>query len=410
MPLKDYLFNQKHDPAGFILLSIILISCLFPLTLSFLPQLTGMIGVVYLFKKRKYEVFKTFDKKLLILTAFPILSICSAIWSITPHDSLIRAIKISAEILMLLPLYFYLTNLPSKSIDYIKTNLMTPLILGGSFIAIELIFNFPISRFFRSEKTEFSTWELNKNVAAYILLIPIALTSKLQTIKLVNPNQLISMACLIIITGLIISNTASQSAQLATIAMIIAAIAMLTIPRIALPLCFGTIIILFSVFPWITTTLYQNFAKETDKVQILKDASTSVRLEIWDFIALRAHEKPITGFGIDTTRAQEFNDYPMIYYWDNDIMHPHNAALQIWIELGGLGNFAVIAVFLTIFFAIKKQLPSNQTLPTILFSGTMIFLLLSWSVWASWLLGLLTLISCLSMSLNKTNLPERSNQ
>ncbi len=371
-----------------------------PLTLSFLPQTMGILGSIFLYKQRGKEVFRNLSKSFWVLLLVPVLTLSSSIWSITPEASLIRALKISGEIISFFPLYIFLNSIPEHTGIFLKKYLPLPLILGGAFLAIELNLDFPISRILRPSHTEFSTWELNKNVAAFILLSAIAMLSNIHTLTKESLKQNLSRLILLIPIAFVLNATASQSAQLSAIAMMSAFIGMSLIPRLSLPLCFGTVILLFSIFPWITTPIYKNFAGESNQVEILKEASTSTRLEIWDFIADKIHENPWTGFGIDTTRIIHF-DYPMVYYWDTSILHPHNGALQLWIEFGVFGALLAITLFTTLFLSIRHMPHKNQILPTTIFSGTLIFLLLSWSIWSSWLIGLMLFLGCLIGAVNQ---------
>lgn len=393
---------QNTRFVAMLILSVLFISSVLPLTLSFLPQILGIIGTAFLYRKTGKRIFTCIPKSFLVLLLVPVLAAFSSIWSLTPEASFIRALKIGGEILSYFPLYIFLNTLPEDTISYVKKHLPIPLILGGAFLATELNFDFPISRFLRPSHTEFSTWELNKNVSAFILMSTIALLVHIVPFRKDHWKHYASRLLLLILAAPVLSTTASQSAQLSTIAMIIAFIGMTFIPRLALPLCFGTVILLFSIFPWITTPLYKNFAGESNQVQILKDASTSTRLEVWDFIADKIHENPWTGFGIDTTRIIHFN-YPMVYYWDTSILHPHNGALQLWIEFGIFGAILAIILFSTLFLSIRHQPRKSQVLPTVIFSGTLIFLLLSWSIWSSWLIGLMLFLGCLIGSLNKNS-------
>ncbi|OIN85857.1 MAG: hypothetical protein AUJ12_07935 [Alphaproteobacteria bacterium CG1_02_46_17] len=392
--------SLKSNLTGILILSVIFISCILPLTLSFLPQTMGLIGAAVLYKRMGRKIFAPLSKAHLVLLLIPILTMASSIWSITPESSLIRSLKISGEILSFFPLYIFLYALPDDTTSFIKKYLPVPLILGGTFLAIELVLDFPISRILRPSHTEFSTWELNKSVAVFILMTPLALITTLIPFKKANWKHYRLPLLLLIPAAFILSATASQSAQLSVIAMIVALIGMIKLPRLALPLCFGTVILLFSIFPWVTTPLYKSFAKESDQVQILKDASTSTRLEVWDFVADKIHENPWTGFGIDTTRIIQF-DYPMVYYWDTSIMHPHNAPLQLWIEFGALGALLADTLLLTLFLSIRRRPLAAQILPTVVFSGILIFLILSWSLWSSWLIGLMIFLTCIMSSLNK---------
>ncbi|HWD59624.1 MAG TPA: O-antigen ligase family protein [Stellaceae bacterium] len=72
------------------------------------------------------------------------------------------------------------------------------------------------------------------------------------------------------------------------------------------------------------------------------------RLAIWSFVGGRIAEKPAFGWGLDSSRAIPGGDRPIPegYPWQTLLpLHPHNAPLQLWLELGvpGAVLFALVA-------------------------------------------------------------------
>jgi O-antigen ligase len=65
-------------------------------------------------------------------------------------------------------------------------------------------------------------------------------------------------------------------------------------------------------------------------------ASWSVRLGIWRFAADRVAEHPWRGWGLDAARA----------FGDSIPLHPHDGAVQVWLELGLPGAVMVTALWL----------------------------------------------------------------
>lgn len=65
--------------------------------------------------------------------------------------------------------------------------------------------------------------------------------------------------------------------------------------------------------------------------------SAGHRLLIWSFAGDRIAERPVTGWGLDASRAIPGGDNPIRPGEPWMPLHPHNAALQIWLELGAPG-------------------------------------------------------------------------
>ncbi len=93
------------------------------------------------------------------------------------------------------------------------------------------------------------------------------------------------------------------------------------------------------------------------------------RLLIWDFTLDRIAERPLFGWGLDTSRAipggterrpvhftVPWSDKPITHSDQNLPLHPHNAALQVWLELGLMGVMVLM-------FAVWKFLRTQLVLP-----------------------------------------------
>ena len=153
------------------------------------------------------------------------------------------------------------------------------------------------------------------------------------------------------------------------------------------------------------------------------------RVLIWDFAADRIAERPLTGWGLNASRRipggrtavdravqartsqQEIesgeqtglrahHDRPADAgpAWEQLPMHPHNAILQWWLELGlpgaALGAGLVVALLLGVRRHLSDPLEQATAL-AVIFAATTISLL-SYSVWQSWWLATLWLAAMLA--------------
>jgi hypothetical protein len=77
-------------------------------------------------------------------------------------------------------------------------------------------------------------------------------------------------------------------------------------------------------------------------------SSAGHRLLIWSFVGDRIAERPFLGWGLDSARAIPGGKDQIRPGQDWLPLHPHNAALQIWLELGapGAALFGVLALWL----------------------------------------------------------------
>lgn len=86
--------------------------------------------------------------------------------------------------------------------------------------------------------------------------------------------------------------------------------------------------------PWLAQAAFELGLHQADWVP----SSAQHRVHIWNFTAQWALERPLTGWGFDS--SADFTNRgvaPFRPRYDVIPLHPHNGALQIWLELGILG-------------------------------------------------------------------------
>ncbi len=123
------------------------------------------------------------------------------------------------------------------------------------------------------------------------------------------------------------------------------------------------------------------------------------RLLIWDWVDHRIRERPLLGWGLDASRRMPGGqthvtvrgcDDPSdsAYRLDNEVLplHPHDAALQIWLELGALGAaaacFGLVAAAGRAFMARTGRLDAAAT--SAAFAAAAIVAGLSFGIWQEW--------------------------
>ena len=110
-------------------------------------------------------------------------------------------------------------------------------------------------------------------------------------------------------------------------------------------------------------------------------ASWRVRLDIWRFASQLIRHRPITGYGLDASRAFE----PRIP------MHPHDAALQLWLELGVPGALLAALFFGWLFHRIGRLAGQDPMWAAIACATAFVYLFIgavSFGVWQEWWLAL----------------------
>ena len=118
------------------------------------------------------------------------------------------------------------------------------------------------------------------------------------------------------------------------------------------------------------------------------------RLEIWHFVGDRIAERPLWGWGLDASRAIPGGDQ-LIRLGEKWLpLHPHNAALQLWLELGlpGCTLFACFAALLWVRLDRVGYPPLFAAAAGGGLFAAMIAAFGSYDIWHEWWIGALSLM------------------
>jgi O-antigen ligase len=128
------------------------------------------------------------------------------------------------------------------------------------------------------------------------------------------------------------------------------------------------------------------------------------RLLIWRFVADRIEERPLTGWGFDTSRDIPGKKRRLDESEQALPLHPHNAALQWWLELGVIGAILGSALILWLMRAIggtrASILGKASAAGLVLSAVTVSFL--SYGIWQSWWIATLWLVGAFMAALMRT--------
>jgi len=126
------------------------------------------------------------------------------------------------------------------------------------------------------------------------------------------------------------------------------------------------------------------------------------RIYIWDFVAGRIADKPLLGWGLDSARRMP-GGQDTVTLGENcpDAtpvvgqklpLHPHNAILQTWLELGAAGivlGFGGLILTLGTIYARRRRVVAAVLVASSV-AGTLVALV-SYGVWQEWFLSALML-------------------
>jgi O-antigen ligase len=149
-----------------------------------------------------------------------------------------------------------------------------------------------------------------------------------------------------------------------------------------------------------------------DAARHMKD-SLWHRLQIWSFVGDRIAEKPLLGWGLDSSRAIPGGNQPIPGGYPGQVMlplHPHNAPLQVWLELGVPGALLLAAFTTTAWLALGKA-PWPRPYAAAAggsLAAALVVALASYGIWQEWLISseFLTLFLILVMARVARPVPE----
>ena len=100
--------------------------------------------------------------------------------------------------------------------------------------------------------------------------------------------------------------------------------------------------------PWLMRTLAEDGAFAAIRPHL--PASWAARVNIWTFVSARMAEKPLFGWGLDASRT----------FGERIPLHPHDAPLQLWFELGAVGALLGAAIWAFVFWRFAEAAPSRR--------------------------------------------------
>ena len=111
------------------------------------------------------------------------------------------------------------------------------------------------------------------------------------------------------------------------------------------------------------------------------------RVEIWWRAANRALETPLLGQGIDASRALvpmgETSQYETLA--ESLLpLHPHNAFVQVWLELGALGAALALAVTLLVLAGTRRLERADQPYALASFMAALGMVSTAYGIWQAW--------------------------
>ena len=335
----------------------------------------------------------------LLAAAFAVLSLASALWSITPEASFQKALVLLLFLTGGLVLLFFASRLEGAARQAFETSLIFGGTVGFTAMGIEIAFGSPLI----SLLWKIKGWPpqapsallgaINQGAAiAAIFLLP-------WTVTLWRHKGTAWAGCGFIIGAAMLAFCDADSHKAALAVGVLAALASFIGGRFVIRGVSALLVAGVLAGPWLVTALPDPL--EADNKAALLSHSSQHRLVIWQTTVKHISARPLLGSGFDTARAFYGPDEKVSFSfggqgddkkWSNRFepipLHPHNGVLQVWLELGVLGA-AVLAGGL--FFLVQRLAEVGNNFQRSLIFGSFITGLIIFSVsygaWQSWWMG-----------------------
>lgn len=303
----------------------------------------------------------------------------SALWSVDPIRSLIVAARLTGLFAAGLALFAAARAITAPG--RLALLLVVGLTLGIAMALTELATEGVLSAYF-SERTYQSARLNQASIAFAVLLLPVSA-------MLFYLGHKVCAALLVIATVGTIYALAGTAAK----AVLIAGLPMSLLLYRSGPIVAGAAAVI-SIIIIITAPL--TFAR-LEQLPALSESADSVKLSaghrllIWSFTGDRIAERPLGGWGLDSSRAIPGGEDPIRPGETWLPLHPHNAPLQLWLELGVPG--AVLFAFVV---ALAWRALAHAGWPPLFFAAaggslTIAFVgcFATYGIWQEWWLGTL---------------------
>jgi O-antigen ligase len=279
---------------------------------------------------------RTIQIPALLLGALLVWATASAAWSVDPRHSLLIAGRLAG----LLAAGFALTTAadailnPGRLLLCFYAGLMVALLLAPIQLATDGLLTRPLMT------RGFFPPQLNQAADTLSIMVLPASAALVQRGRAVL-GLLLAAVILAVISGLV-----GTAAKTALGAGILLAPLLYIWPR-AVARATAIVCVLIIITAPLTFARVARLETVTETAEGVKFSAWH-RLMIWSFAGDRIAERPLAGWGLDASRSIPGGDEPIYQGRVWLPLHPHNAAVQLWLELGvpGAALFALLLAWL----------------------------------------------------------------
>lgn len=339
--------------------------------------------------------------------AIPLLALLCAPISVDPMESAGRALRMVGEFTALCLLITSTLVLD----DDLRRRLVRAATLGvaiaGAIILLDLATRGAVLTPFwgRPPSWEWRKISYNRGETTLAMLLPLAGAALLTSVGR-GARIALALAALALGVAAVLAG-ASNSAKVAMLAGCMIFVLVYALPVLLRFMMWGCAVAVVAM-PWALDAMPPRPMIEQSGASL---QSIVHRTIIWDFTIARIKERPTLGWGLDASRRMPGGDDEVTVSGFNKAgapgagrvemtgqvmpLHPHNGALQIWLELGGLGALLTAGLIVLAAESLRNLRLSRAASAASAgsFAAGFIVALVSYGIWQGWWLAALFLMA-----------------
>lgn len=368
-----------------------------------IPILLILIRYGGTLKTATAEEVKALLKQNVIFLAVPCYALLSVLWAVEPAEATKAALKVLGYVVLAILVVFVLRRATEQEKRSILIWSAIGLIATPVIVWVDIALEGGLLSFARSDEPFIASSYNRGATIAVCALLPVTVGLFRYALK----PLAMALVATTVVTVFILE---SESAKLALIAGGVAYFLVYRYGRLFWP----TLIVLAGIVIAMPAIFSVQISDKTICTICEYKCSAAHRLIIYNYSSLRIFEKPVIGWGMNSARSIP-SGKEMAFVADCVIgtradgrlqignrmpLHPHNAALQAWLELGFIGVFLIVGTLATMLLALSRRPSFDQNRSLVAGVSTVLFFVfnISFGFWQGWLLLSMVLL-CGLMSL-----------
>lgn len=400
------IINMRQQP---VLLVFAVAAFLLPLLAMFAPlglaPLGGFVGVLLLLLALRGQAPFPKIRTPLVILLLALLSwaALSTFWAIDPGRSLRTIVRLAPIFVAAAFILGAAATVDQRGQHAVAMALVGSFVIVLVLLLIELFAGAPLSRLMDGPRASGDYLAVYNRSASVLSLIvwPVLLASHRHL------GRLATIA--ILVATIFVVDRLNSTAPLLGVVFALPVFLAASVWRRASALFLAAILLILTLGAPATPLLTPLFDRALAGANVI-DAGINHRLAIWEYVAGRSQQRPLIGWGLDASRNLAGDNDRVTIRTNVEgattaaevvPLHPHNAPLQIWVELGLPGAILAALLFMWTIRCVLTGIPGKTEAAICLavITSATVSAELSFGIWQGWWQATLWLTAALTLAL-----------